>query len=229
MPKKVNITTPPNLLDLIAPHTCRGCGQTGTILCNQCKNYIIQTRFNLCPFCKTATDRCSCTMRLSFPPIFIVSWRNSPLGALIKDLKYSSAYSAAKPLAEILYHILKTQYTHPTIVPLPTISKHIRKRGLDHTRLIAKHLAKHFGPNTLVANLLIRANSTTQVGSTREERLQQAQKAYRINPKAKIDKNVTYLLIDDVWTTGASMIAAVMTLQKHGIKNLAIAVLALSK
>lgn len=229
MPKNVKNTTFPNLLDLIAPHSCRGCGHIGSVLCDSCKKYIIKNSQHLCPFCKTTINYCNCKNHTSFPPIHIISWRNSIIGTLLQDLKYHSVHSAAAPLADILYHTIHLSYSHLYIVPLPTIGPHIRKRGLDHTLLIAKHLAKHFSPNATVAQLLIRANSATQVGSTRQERHKQAESAYKISPKIKVEKNATCLLLDDVWTTGSSMTAATKILQQNGFTNLSIAILSLSE
>lgn len=228
MLKNVNNTTFPSLLDLIAPHSCRGCGRIGKALCDRCKKNTIESCSCLCPFCKTTVTNCTYENHPLFPPTQIVSWRNSLTGKLVQDLKYHSDRSAAKPLAEILYCSLRLNFTHLFIVPLPTISQHVRQRGLDHTLLIAKHLAKFYRPNAEVARLLIRINTTTQVGSTRQQRLEQAQNAYKINPKIKIKKDATYLLLDDVWTTGASMTAAAKILQQNGINNIAIAVLCLS-
>ena len=41
MPNIVKNTTLPSLLDILAPHSCRGCGRIGNVLCNRCKNNII--------------------------------------------------------------------------------------------------------------------------------------------------------------------------------------------
>lgn len=76
--------------------------------------------------------------------------------------------------------------------------------------------------------LLLRNNTATQVGSSRKERINQAKNAYIINQTIKIEKNVTYLLLDDVWTTGASVISATKILRQSNISKLTIAILSLS-
>ena len=225
----VNNTTISNLLDLIAPHSCRGCGRVGNILCNRCKNNILDSCPNICPFCKSYTTARICERHTSFPSFTVVCWRESIIGALIYDLKFHSIRSAAKPLAEILHQTLPKTYSNLIVVPLPTIKPHIRKRGLDHTLLIAKYLAKYRKSSTKVSRLLLRSNNTTQVGSTRKKRLIQVRNAYTINPKVNIEQNTTYLLLDDVWTTGASMLSAIKTLQENGITNIEIAILSLSQ
>ena len=228
MAQNVNNTTFPNLLDLVAPYSCRGCHKPGKILCERCKNNIIAQIQNLCPFCKEPTTKCTCQKHLSIPPTFIFSRRNSTIGTLIYDLKFHSARSAAKPLAEILSYVILPNYQNLIVVPLPTINHHIRKRGLDHTTIISNQFAKYYKQGAKVSHLLLRINKTTQVGSSRNQRLKQAQTAYIVNPKIRISPESTYLLLDDIWTTGASMLSATKILQNSGAKNLILTALALS-
>ena len=215
MPNIVKNTTLPSLLDILAPHSCRGCGHIGSVLCNRCKNNIILENSDI----KIKTPK-------SFPPIFVAGQRISLLDNLIQDLKYHSVRAVAKTLAILLHQTLPRFESSTTIVPLPTISKHIRSRGLDHTLLISKHFAKirHFK----VEKLLIRNQNTVQVGADRQTRIKQATKAYSINPSIKVNPNTTYILFDDVWTTGASMKAAVKKLRQAGAKKIIVAILAVS-
>ncbi len=229
MPKIVKNTTFPSLLDLIAPHSCRGCGHTGSVLCDRCKKYILKNHQNLCPICKTSNQNGTCkTHQKALPPTFILGERSGLLGHLIHDFKYQSVRALAQPLAELLSQILPTPTSNTIIVPLPTISKHIRARGLDHTYLIAKRLAK-LHPNYRVQKLLIRAKDTVQVGSDLKTRLSQATEAYTINHKYKISPSTTYILLDDVWTTGASLLSATKKLQQAGANHTKLAILSLSR
>ena len=218
MPNIVKNTTFPNLLDLLAPHSCRGCGRIGSSLCDCCKNNIILSYLHDPPKLKTPK---------SFPPVFTVSNRTGLMDNLIHGLKYNSARAIAKPLAEILDHTLPAVEGSVSIVPLPTISRHVRDRGPDHTHLIAKYLAKfrHYK----VEKLLVRAQDTVQVGADRRTRLAQAKSAYAVTTNAKLNSQTTYILLDDVWTTGASMKAAVKKLRQSGANQIIVALLAVSR
>ncbi|MBR2796060.1 ComF family protein [Candidatus Saccharibacteria bacterium] len=227
MPLIVKNTTFPGLLDLLVPHSCRGCGCIGEALCNRCKNYIYNQHHNFCPRCKASTPTGICDHCKDLPPIFVATERAGLIDELIHDYKYSSNRSLAMPLADILDNCLPHISSPTIVVPLPTISKHLRARGFDHTKLIAKHLAKKHS-NWQVKQLLIRTNSTVQVGSTKKDRVSQASKAYEINPKIKINPKSTYLLIDDVWTTGASMEAAIKKLRQAGVSQISVGILAVS-
>ncbi len=222
----VKNTTLPNILDLLVPHSCRGCGHLGKVLCERCKNNIISKHINFCPKCKSKTIHGACKKCKSLPPIFVVGQRSSLLGKLIHDFKYDSVRALAQPLAEIMNEILPQTTNETLIIPLPTISRHVRERGLDHTYLIAKELAKirHYK----VQRILIRNKNTVQVGTDRKTRLSQAKSAYMISPKIRINKNATYILLDDVWTTGASMESAIKKLRGSGVNQIIIALLAVS-
>lgn len=228
MPNIVKKTTYPSLFSLFAPHSCRGCGVLGSPLCDRCKKNIISHHQNICPICHHLNPTGKCQNCSHLPPLFIVDNRSSLLGDLIHAYKYESIRSLARPLAEILDSILPLNNQPVTIIPLPTTSTHIRERGFDHTRLIAKQFAK-LHPQYTTLNLLSRAKNTVQVGSSREARLTQAANAYQLAKTiTPPDPATTYLLFDDVWTTGASLQAAYALLRKTGIKNIIIGVLALS-
>ena len=106
------------------------------------------------------------------------------------------------------------------LVPLPTIRKHIRERGFDHTlrlcfeleNFLQKRLEK-LGMKVEYEDLLVRKNKTVQVGKEKKERMKQAEKAYGIREGIKIESKTLYILVDDVTTTGASLAAAKKILQ----------------
>lgn len=108
------------------------------------------------------------------------------------------------------------------LVPLPTIRKHIRERGFDHTLRLCFELENFlqkrlddFGISVEYQSLLVRKNKTVQVGKAKKERVKQAEKAYGICEGVKIDTNTLYILVDDVTTTGASLAAAKKILQAN--------------
>ena len=229
MPKKVKNTTFPGPLDLIAPHHCRGCRELGTVLCGCCKKHIIKSNiYNNCPKCKNQLNNFKCPHCHTLPPIYTIGAREGLLADLIHDYKYYSIRAIGVKLAELLHEKLPKNLPQNTIIiPLPTSTKHIRERGFDHTLRIAKHLAK-LNKNLKISPILIRDKNTVQVGTDKKTRRLQAKDAYIINPKIAIDPTATYLLLDDVWTTGASMESAIQKLRTAGAKKIIIALLSIS-
>lgn len=225
----VKNTTFSGPLDLLAPHSCRGCGRIGTPFCECCKNNILANRKNFCPNCKHENPTGNCQI-CDLPKTFLVGERNGILGSLIHDFKYNSVRALARPLAELLAASLPDfKNQEIIIVPLPTASHHIRSRAFDHTLLLAKHLARLKGWQ--VKKLLLRAKNTVQVGTDQKTRQAQAKSAYKINPKLNPDQTKTYLILDDVWTTGSSLKAAIEIIKTQTTltnKNLLVAILAVN-
>ena len=125
--------------------------------------------------------------------------------------------AASFELAELLESIIGSGWV---LVPLPTIRRHIRERGFDHIGLLCKKIGLP------IERALVRANNSVQVGANTEMRRRQAAEAYRA---INVDADKKYLLVDDVWTTGSSMMAACDVMRAAGSKNLAIAVIARSR
>lgn len=182
---------------MIYPCYCRGCGIIGTTFCDCC--FFNNIREN--PPFFTSNDR-------DFVNIFACGIRTGQLSKLVSDYKFYSRRHYARVLARYLDETISrlSPGVEYVLIPLPTIERHIRERGFDHMKRICKDFADLTG--FWMSSALTRANSTVQVGSDAKTRLKQAKGAYKINPKVTLDLKSHFLLVDDVWTTGASMRAA---------------------
>ena len=217
----VKNTTIPNLFDLIAPHSCKNCGRIGSILCEKCKKYIIKNSHSPAP-----SDPKSPFPRLPHVKFYVLGERTGLLDDLIHIYKYDSVRTLSHTFAELLDATLPQFPQNTVIVPIPTASNHVRTRGFDHTLLLAKRLAKL--RSYQVKKLLVRAQNTVQVGADKATRLRQADQAFAPAPHATANPATTYLLLDDVWTTGASVTAAIKKLRSLGAQNIIVALLAVS-
>lgn len=215
----VKITTFSRILDLIAPFSCRGCGRLGSLLCECCKKYNTRAIPEICARCRKNYKKCSCEV-----PVYVVGRREGVLMKLTEDYKYKSIRKTAEVLAELMSYAIPKDFgvdEDVIVIPLPTIARHIRERGFDHTRLLAKKLAECRGWK--MKTPIFRINKTVQVGADEKTRKAQAGKAYMVS--GKMDSSKMYLLIDDVWTTGASMESAIRLMKKAGAVKLASAVI----
>ena len=190
--------------ELICPHYCSVCGKYGQILCECCKKDLLDAAEMTCLRCGLPIiERCpSCS--LPFDKQWLLGYWGDAWKGLVSEYKYSAVRAYAAEFAELLAERLPVTTDPIVIVPLPTIRKHIRERGMDHVYLIAKKLAKI--RCWKVEKILVRKNNTVQVGRGRSERQKQAKNAYKIG--GVVDDSVRYLLLDDVWTTGSSICAA---------------------
>ena len=178
-------------------------------------DYSPSSRGNLCP---------GCARRLPFTKVFVVGERVGALKKLVGDHKYFSERESARPIAELLSAVLPDDLpSDMVIVPLPTIPKHIRQRGFDHTKLAARRLSR-IRKIPMDTGILRRTNNISQHSATSAERRTQAEKSFRVNPRAKISPKI--LLVDDIYTTGATTTAAAKLLSDHGATEIWLAVVA---
>ena len=175
----VKITKFKRFAEIICPHYCISCGKIGGILCDSCKNYNIFEHMNYCLKCGVVIKNGSCEhCESDYDASWCLGAKKEVFGELAMRLKYDSVRAAALPLAEMLNSILP-YWRKVTLVPVPTLRRHVRQRGLDHTRLVAKYLAKM--RTWRLESLISRVTDTVQVGAGVELRRRQADKAYSLN------------------------------------------------
>jgi ComF family protein len=101
------------------------------------------------------------------------------------------------------------------IVPVPLHESRMRERGYNQVELFAKPLAKMLGL-PLRSYLLVRTKPRPEkLKLTRRERWLTVRGAYAMRQSARIDK-VRILLLDDVFTTGATLDACARALRDAG-------------
>ena len=113
------------------------------------------------------------------------------------------------------------------IVPMPTSRKHIRERGFDHIDKVAREIERISEGRVERLRILERAKDTVQVGADEETRKRQAKEAVRVSPRflgedGKVLEEYSgqrLVILDDVWTTGASLTEAGKLLKRAGVKK----------
>ena len=209
----VKITIVERLLQIVAPHPCLECGKVGTILCPSCKYDINHEPFLGCFMCGAPQTSGICTHhKLPVERSFVVGRRTGSLKGLLDVLKFSRAKEAAKIAAELLNYRLPCLPAYTVLVPIPTSAAHIRQRGYDQVDLVVRYIAALRG--LPIERLLVWTKNTTQHSVNRAQRATQAQDLYKLAPGAQVNSNHTYLIIDDIITTGATVRAAVRVLHK---------------
>ncbi len=114
------------------------------------------------------------------------------------------------------------------LVPIPLGKKRQKERGYNQVEEVANRAAKQLGC-ALVENVLERTRETTsQVSLPRHEREKNMKDAFLVTPKFferrrishdEISKS-TFIILDDVLTTGATLQAAIDALKKAGAQNI---------
>jgi len=213
-----------SLLGLVAPHHCYGCSKIGTLLCDNCKYDIALDKYFGCVACGGAAGSAGiCTSCIvPYSRAWCVGERSGILQQLIGAYKFRYVRGARQTLARLLLESIGQLPPDTVVVPIPTVAAHVRERGFDHALLLAKSIAK--SQRLRVDRALSRATNTKQRGANRTERIAQAKTAFRL--RSRIKQDATYLLIDDVVTTGATLKYAAQLLKDAGAKEVWVAVIA---
>lgn len=212
------------LMSFIAPHYCSGCGLVGSSLCDNCKYDIIDELKSTCLLCKRPCGSAGVCKQCSgvFERAWCVGNRDGVLQRLVGLYKFERMRSAYRVLGDLILDRLPDLPFNTVLVPVPTVSGHIRERGYDHMRLIAKYIARR--RKLSVSYVLYRKTQTKQRQASAKQREAQARRAFGV--KGGLDSKQTYLLIDDVVTTGSTIKYAAKALRAAGAKHIWVAVIA---
>lgn len=197
------------------PHRCILCHQQTSsfkhYLCATCRIDLPYPKF-LCLGCATElpneTKFCGhCLTTLNSHSLITACDYQTPIKELISSLKYKKNYSAAAELALHLSHRV-CQYIDlgyieqpQLLIPVPLHRYRQIKRGFNQAELIALHLGRLLG--IPVANSCTRVLATpAQSHLNSQQRRHNLDRAFKLT--SPIDAN-NIALIDDVYTTGATM------------------------
>ncbi|MBN2460854.1 MAG: ComF family protein [Candidatus Cloacimonetes bacterium] len=217
------------LVDLVFPPVCLSCGTRITdqryLLCPECSREL-EFRDNQCLICGSTTQNNHCQICQQTPFIFNKAVSiydfNRIVRKLLHELKYNELSITAKFLADRALQYIQTYDPFPAIdwitcVPLHRVKE--RSRGYNQSGYLARFIAKALDLKYL-PDLTRRVKFTeTQTRLSREQRLVNVQNAFRMNRKYNItSKNI--LLVDDVFTTGATLNSISKCLKNNQVGNI---------
>ncbi len=220
------------LLDLLFPQFCIKCQKEGFLVCPDCLSLIDINPYQYCPFCSFPNrvikgGKCQAHQDFKLNGLFsAVSYQNllaKKMIALFKYKPYIKTLSAPLAFLIISHFALAEkqgvfQAPWAIFLPVPIHAKKMRKRGYNQSALLAKHLAGYF-PLPLITKALVKIKNTpNQVGLKKEQRQQNIFNAFAVVQPEKI-VGKTIFLVDDVFTTGATMEECAKVLKLAGAKK----------
>ena len=200
------------LLNLFFPKRCLSCKREGQHLCEDCLSLIsVSGKPSLLP------------ARSAMSGLFCATSFEDPLvQQMVRHVKYPPFLrDLAKPLAFLIVSHFAIRnnnfYTPHLLCPVPLHKKRLKWRGYNHSEEIAGHLSSAWDIPSEPRTLIRTKHTSPQVELSKEKRQNNIAGAFAApNPGFLAGKTV--FLVDDVYTTGATMEEAAQTLKKSGAK-----------
>jgi ComF family protein len=235
---KINKTKIENIFyDCLYPIFCLNCGK---FISNENKHYLCVDCFKTIPiysalFCPVCFKRISIIKKchhnnksyLDFLGC-ATDYENEPVKNLIHEFKYNFVKEIKITLGDFLINYwlkissdLEINPKEIYVIPIPLSSKRYNWRGFNQSEELAKIFADYFN-FPLLTNVLIRQKNTLpQAQLTKKERLFNLIDAFKIkNDSKSLIKNKTIILVDDVYTSGATLQQAAKVLKQNDAKKI---------
>ncbi len=214
------------LLNLLYPPRCVSCGATGATLCERCiaaAPFITTRTCLLCHRPQAEGARCYACHELpsALEAAAALCDYAPPIEIAIKRLKYRRGRAVAPALADLVVDRRLPSWLHPgattLLLPVPLHPARERERGFNQAALLAAALAPHLDLSCDPHPIYLRRARRTrpQVGLSSEQRRQNVSFAFACDPSPAI-RNAHIVLVDDVYTTGATMQDCARALREAG-------------
>ncbi|BCM90009.1 hypothetical protein IAD21_01860 [Abditibacteriota bacterium] len=218
------------LLDVLFPPRCAGCPTfCRKLFCRKCAPTVLKLRPPYCRVCAEPFDPVayhdplclSCRSAKTNFDFARAAWlyEGAPRGA-IHRLKYGGKSALAARLAPVLSRTVREEDALKTIrfdcvAPVPLHARRERKRGFNQSELLARAVADELG--VALGRALERTRATPpQVGLNLKERQVNVRGAFALSPGFELPPNANILLVDDVFTTGATLRECATVLKRAG-------------
>lgn len=207
-------------LDWLFPPSCVSCQKAGVDFCDECKASLTIIEGSVCPLCGIPHQGPGlCVFCRQSPPAFDgVRSRALYEGALrtaLHGLKYHSRLSLSLPLGEMLGDLFALQdWRVDLVTAVPISGKRRRERGYNQSLMLARGFQRFTGISLQERALLRLRHTTSQVGLTLAQRIENAAGAFAA--ERAVCKGKTVLVIDDVCTSSATLRACAQALKDAG-------------
>ena len=188
-----------SLLDLIFPPRCEVCKSIGP---------------------KTLCEKCLVKIKYLKPTAFFhaVCEYEGVAKKAIKRLKFRKRKNLARSLGALLtnyinHHLWKDSLD--MIIPVPLHENRLRDRGFNQAELLALSITQSTNIPTVSGLLFRKKNTHPQFDLPKTQRLKNVRGAFEVRG-SKLIKNKNILLIDDIYTTGATAAECTRVLKSAG-------------
>jgi competence protein ComFC len=206
------------LADMFYPERCVGCGlRSSDVLCRACFEALPRVGGPVCGRCGLPTAFATFVCEMCKNVDFGFESARAPLRyegvgkELVHALKYRGYKKVVGKLAAPLMLQVVGDERFDAVVPVPLHRSRLRKRGFNQAELLARGVAEKINA-TLSDTLKVVRSTRDQVELSAAQRRANVAGAYTAGGPVR----GKVLLIDDVFTTGATMSACATTLTRAG-------------
>ena len=197
--------------ELLYPWCCPGCGKLTsykTIWCGSCINDTWNTRM----FYSSVTDH--------LDGCYTLCDYHSGMRKCILQLKYNGKSELSKAFPPLLdrFPWWDRMEDFKIVIPVPLASRKMKERGYNQVDKMFQKWMESAGKEYFPQGLVRLRRGETQSLLTRVERYKNIKGAFHINKGMDV-KGRKILLVDDVYTTGATMEAAAHELKLGGAEK----------
>lgn len=202
------------ILEILFPSSCIGCHKKGVILCENCVNSL--------EIAKRPTEE---------KIMALYDYRDPIVKKAIWKLKYYHSPYLGQKLGELLYqsfleeiYLLQMfcQGSSIYVIPVPISSDKKKIRGYNQSEIIARNFCKSTTSDMLElkTNIIYKKPNTIPQAriENRARRLKNVKDTFYIKNEKQI-RGKTIIVIDDVTTTGGTLIEIFKILKKSGAKK----------
>lgn len=208
-----------NLLDILFPKVCLNCGKYGeNYLCSSCFDKM-DLRFKIFPISKKSYNFL----------IYLGKYKEEIRKRLLELKFYNKAYINEYFLEFLIKdkNICDFLNKFDIIIPVPMHKDKKLRRGYNQTEIFAKNLSKKLNVGYEDDVLIKFKENKTQSLLLPNERTKNVKDVFRIKNSFKL-KNKNIILVDDIFTTGATVNVCSSLLKKSGASEIIILVIAKS-
>lgn len=225
------------MVDIVFPPQCAICGNTIEKQGGICANCFAKMHFITSPFCNICgkpfnaiTEKwqiCpSCLGKKEFDKARFALIYDESSKPLILSFKHADKTHITSLLAKLMANagedILKDA---DMLIPVPLSWQRLLRRRYNQSALLAKELSKLTKVPFCFDVLKRKRNTKSQGDFNAKERYKNVKGAFTIHHKEKI-QNKTLVIIDDVFTTGATVQECAKVLRKNGAGKIYVLALA---
>jgi ComF family protein len=235
-------------LDWLFPPRCRFCGEgiagrDEDCFCAACRRKIRLVTPPLCPACgrpyldvKSDDHLCGACLTRGQSFVQARAWacypaatdQDHPLREVLQRFKYGRKISLGKPLGRLLAKGCQDSFVavrFDFMIPVPLHPKRLRWRGFNQALVLAREVGRRWQV-PVDPFILLRARETAvQTELSEEERRKNVRGVFTVHPEKSVEGKVL-LLVDDVYTSGATANECSRALRKAGAKEVYVLTLA---